>query len=50
MEKYIDELVITKKQQILRVIAVILSMIVFPFVCLGLGTFYTINYFTSLNI
>lgn len=49
MEYYIEELVITKKQQILRVIAVILSMIVFPFVCFGLGTFYTINYFKVKN-
>jgi hypothetical protein len=36
MENYIDE-------------SVVLSILFFPFICLGLGTFYTINYFKVKN-
>ena len=49
MENYIDELVITRKQQLLRAISVIFITILFPFICLGLGTFYIMNYFQKKN-
>ena len=45
MEKYIDELVVTRKQQILRAIAILLVITLFPFICLGLGSFYIMDYF-----
>ena len=45
MEKYIDELVITRKQQILRAISVVLMSALFPFICLGFGFFYIMDYF-----
>ena len=49
MENYIDELIITRKQQILRSIAVLLMIILFPFICLGLGTFYIMDYFQKIK-
>ena len=49
MEKYIDESVIIRKQQILRAIAVVLMVILFPFICLGLGIFYTMDNFQKIK-
>ena len=43
MEKYMDELVVTKKQQILRVIVVVFSIILYPFICLVLSIFNIVD-------
>jgi len=48
-ENYIDELLITKKQLVLRLIAVIFSIIIFPFISLGLVPFYIINFLKVKN-
>jgi hypothetical protein len=44
MESYMDELTLSKKQQLLRWFGVLISIVLFPFMCFGIGVFYSIDF------
>ena len=39
-----DQITFTRKQKMLRLLAVYMSIILFPFICFGIGLFNTIDF------